>query len=166
MLKLKNLKLFKDIELNKQNNWAIVCTLLTPPLLNDIIDFFLYTRNYQEGLDFFDKCYSVMEQTPDKDHNTEAFVHDTIILMRLTLYDKMNLWDRYIKEYDSFVPMQAATIKDADRYRIIENKRIKLLQGKNIEHMKCHQRYELTDDEIKQRYEYVKRRIQKHLGGL
>ena len=166
MLKLENLKLFKDIQLHKQDNWAIICTLLTPPLLNDIIDFFLYTRSYQEGLDFFDKCYSVMEQVPDKDHNTEAFVHDTIILMRLTLYDKMNLWDRYIKEYDSFVPMQASTIKDTDRYRIIKNKQIKLLQGKNIEHMKCRQRYELTDDEIKQRYEYVKKKIQKHLGGL
>lgn len=140
--------------------------MLTPPLLNDIIDFFLYTRSYQEGLDFFSRCYSIMERTANKDKDTEAFVHDTIILMRLVLYDKMNLWDRYVKEYDAFIPMQASTIKDANRYHTIHKKLELLSQGKNADRLKCHQRYELSDDELHKRYEYVKRKIQKHLGGL
>lgn len=161
-----NLKLFRDIDIQNQNKWDAVCTLLTPPLLNDIIDYFLYTRSYQDGLDFFIRCYSIMENTANKNPDTEAFVHDTIILVRLVLYDKMNLWDRYIKEYDAFIPMQASTIKDADRYHAVHKKLELLSQGKNIEHMKCHQRYELTDDELQQRYEYVKRKIQRHLGGL
>lgn len=106
-----------------------------------------------------------MEQTPDKNCHTEAFVHDTIFLMRLVLYDKMNLWERYVTEYDAFIPMQESTIKDSDRYRKIKNKLAMLSHGKNTESMKCRQRYELTDEELHQRYEYVKRKIQKHLGG-
>ena len=159
------LKLFNDIALSVQCNWKVVRTLLTPPFLNDIIDYFLYTRSYQEGLDFLEQCYPVMEQAPDEDLNTKAFVHDTIITMRLVLYDKMNLWDRYIKEYDAFIPMQASTIKDTDRYLTVHKKLNMLYHGKNVEPMKCRQRYELTDDELQKRYEYVIRKIQRHLGG-
>lgn len=163
---MSNLKLFNELQAKGQDNWDAVCTLLTPPLLNDIIDYFLYTRSYQEGLDFFSQCYSIMENTANKAPGTEAFVHDTIITVQLVLYDKLNLWDRYVKEYDAFKPMQASTIKDADRYHTIHKKLDMLYQGKNIEHMKCHQRYELTDDELQQRYDYLKRKIQRHLGGL
>ena len=163
---MPKLKLFNDIRLQVQCNWEVVSTLLTPPLLNDIIDYFLYTRSYQDGLDFLDRCYPVLEQAPDKDQSTKAFVHDTIITMRLVLYDKLNLWDRYIKEYDAFQPMLASTIKDADRYHMLHRKLNMLYHGKNVESMKCHQRYELTDDELQKRYEYVIRKIQRHLGGL
>lgn len=160
------LKPFNDIGLQVQCNWDIVRTLLTPPLLNDIIDLFLYTRSYQEGLDFLEQCYSVLEQAPDKEQSTKAFVYDTIITLRLVLYDKLNMWDRYIKEYEAFTPMMASTIKDADRYHTIHKKLNMIYRGKNVEPMKCHQRYELTDDELQKRYEYVSRRIQRHLGGL
>ena len=149
-----------------QLNWSIVCTLLTPPLLNDIIDFFLYTRSYQEGLDFIERCYSIMEQAPDKEPNAEAIVHDTLKLFQLVLYDKMNLWDRYVNEYELFVPMLASTIKDAARYETIKQKLSLLLQGENVDCLKCHARYELSDEELLNRYEYVMRRIKKHLGGL
>ena len=113
-----------------------------------------------------EQCYSVLEQAPDKEQSTKAFVYDTIITLRLVLYDKLNMWDRYIKEYESFTPMMASTIKDADRYHTIHKKLNMLHRGKNVEPMKCHQRYELTDDELQKRYEYVLRRIQRHLGGL
>ena len=161
-----NLKLFNNIEVKEQNKWNAVCILLFPPFLNDIIDYFLYTRSYQDGLDFLNQCYSIMEQTPDKEPNKEAFIHDTIITVRLVLYDKMNLWDQYIKEYDAFIPMQASTIKDADRYHTIHKKLELMSHGKNIEHMKCHQRYQLTDTEFQQRYEYISEKIKRHLGGL
>lgn len=163
---MPSLKLFSEIDTRKHDNWGVVCTLLTPPLLNDIIDYFLYTRSYQEGLDFFSQCYSIMESTINKDPDAEAFVHDTIITVKLVLYDKMNLWDQYIKEYDAFIPMQTSTIKDIDRYHTVHKKLELMSQGKHIEHMKCRQRYELTDEELQQRYEYLKRKIQKHLGGL
>lgn len=163
---MPSLKLFSEIDTDKYDNWNIVCTLLTPPLLNDIIDYFLYTRSYQEGLEFFSQCYSIMENTSNKEKDTEAFVHDTIITVRLVLYDKMNLWNRYVKEYDTFIPMQASTIKDASRYHTIHKKLKLMSQGKKTEHMKCRQRYELTEEELQQRYEYLKRKIQKHLGGL
>lgn len=165
MIKNLSLKLFKEIDICIHDGWSAVCTLLTPPLLNDIIDFFLYTRSYQDGLDFLNRCYSIMEGTANKDHDKEAFVHDTIILVKLVLYDKMNLWNRYIKEYDAFIPMQASTIKDANRYHTVHKKLELMSQGKKFEHTKCHQRYELTDDELQQRYEYLKRKIQRHLGG-
>ena len=107
-----------------------------------------------------------MENTANKEPDIEAFVHDTIITVRLVLYDKMNLWDRYVKEYEAFIPMQASTIKDAGRYHTIHKKLELMYQGKNIEHLKCRQRYEFTDEELQQRYEYVKRKIQRQLERL
>ena len=161
-----HLKLFYDISVQFDNEWDVVCTLLCSPLHNDVIDYFLYTRSFQEGIDFFNYCETVMQNTDSKDPVKESFVHDTIHIVRLVLYDKLNMWECYINAYDAFVPMQASTIKDKAKYDLVHKKLERLHKGKTTEHLKCRQRYELTDSELNARYEYLKRRIQKHIGGL
>ena len=168
-----------------QDPFTTVKMILSYPLWDYVSEFFTYIRNYEDGLDFVDYCYNVLEINRDKltDKEFEHFDR-TLIGLKLSMLDYLNRWGEYISYYENllsennYLLTYAKSRNDAEfnkyvvyednsykyvhflyvgsyRYKIIKRKFTKWLQGKNVEHLKRHQQDRLSENEIQERLDSI-----------
>lgn len=159
--------------------------LLSYPLINYLHQFFNSTRSWDVELNFVQYCRKIISKNIGKLTEKEIEDFDkSLIYCEFNALDRLNFWDEYIflfnhylkeKQYsvcycrfrsdpvfDSYILYQDDTNKYVHflylthrRYETICRKQKRLLDGKSTEYLKRHQKLQLNDNDLKERYEYM-----------
>lgn len=169
------------------DNLNMLRVLLSYPMINWVGQFFSRTRDGDTELFFVDNCREIIRQNMDRVSADEYARFDKeLINYELSAYDRLNLWQDYIRLFEEVRKEKSYTIKygasrndsvfnsyvlhqDSDckyvhflylsdhRYKIICRKQARKEAGKGVEHLKMHQKDALTDAELEARYNELAR---------
>jgi hypothetical protein len=145
-----------------------------------IVDYFKQVREFENGLVTADEALRIIEAADGISETERVYWTQEFILMRLIMLDYINSWKEYVTYFESRLavkkdsvypwPFQPADmvpeiyimfideagahvhflwLADA-RYRIIKRKFEKFIHGKNVEHLKRHQRDRLPPGAVGQ----------------
>lgn len=165
--------------------FPVMKALLSYPLWNWTSQYFLYTREYEKGLDFIEHAYSIIYANGHRVSPSEYEKWDSkLIIKKLVLLDYMNSWDEYIEYFDEVFDTKkysitySNTVKENiqdkyiisedeqylyvhflwsmnERYTIFCRKSNRQKAGKKTDHLRRHHKYMLPEDEVKRRFEAI-----------
>ena len=140
--------------------------LLSYPLCNWVVEFFLRSREYEKGLEFISYAYAVMgvniDNIPEQEYTRWE---KQLTRMTLTLLDYMNSWEAYIDYYDQSLASKPYIQASKQRYEIIRRKLARQAAGKSVEHLKRHGRAMLTEEELNNRYAEIINKLEWLMKG-
>ena len=158
------------------SNMVMMNHLFSYPGITFTKIYFKQTRDWHSCLDLVDYCLTIVDNND---------VKANLILFKLEALYHLNYWQSYIKLYDETVAnfrysnMRTTSYIHIDKKFILQinqdiaivhflflsyatyqkavDKLSKLLKGSNTSHLECHSRTELTNEELKQRTDYLYR---------
>lgn len=136
--------------------FPVMKALLSYPLCNWVNEYFNYTRDYESGLNYVRYCRDIIEVNKEQISPSEGEKWDMyLITLKLNMLDRLNLWQEYIEYFDSLIDKKTYLYYLSARYEIIKRKLNRKNIGKKTDHLKRHQSYMLTEEEMKLRYEAI-----------
>lgn len=166
---------------NSKNPITLIKAIYTTQLSNYINQYFISTRDYENGLDFTGWALNIIKEYSDQ-FTVEEFekVHIELIYNKLNFLDYLNRWAEYLEyynyilnstkysltysrtrsddEFNKFVLNEDVKYKYVHflflvnhRHSIIIRKFDKWIKGNKVEHLKRHQQDKLSEKEINDR---------------
>lgn len=143
------------------------------------------TRYYREGLEFVDRLTELNERFRQSSELTKEEyerIDRYLIEFRLQLYDKLDWWPEYIEYFDKMREEKSYTKRyilqkqgvddyllriderfkyvhflygQSHRYELIKKKLKRLREGKKVGNLYHHSQFELPEEEVRARFEFI-----------
>lgn len=143
------------------DNLKALRALLNYPLIGWVSQYFSRTRNAETELRFVEFCRTLMMHQRGEISDEEYRRYDRALLgYELSAYDRLNWWVDYIALYERAVSEGRLRSYSWDRYPIICRKQARAEAGKSVEHLKRHQQGSLSEEELLERHDEMKRLLE------